>query len=178
MHELRSVIAQAIQADPATYSEVVLEKKPDDYCRWIQSPNSWGGQIELDILSKHFDVEICSIDVQSLRVDKYNEGKPQRCILVYSGIHYDVIAASPSEYPYEKAYAPPDFDVKVFDANDEVVLSTAVKLCAKLQKQGYFTDTAAFSLRCNVCGGMFTGEAGATEHASETGHYDFGEAAA
>ena len=175
MHELRSIIAQAIQADPETFSDVVLERAPDDYCRWIQTPDAWGGQIELEILSKHFDVEICSIDVQTLRVDRYNEGRPTRCILVYSGIHYDVVALSQSDPPHDKAHLPPEFDVKVFDARDEEVLQKAVGLCRLLQRQGYFTDTAAFSVKCNVCGGVFVGEAGATEHAKQTGHYDFGE---
>lgn len=64
MTELRSLVAGAIQADPDTYSQVVLEQKPDDYCRWIQTPDAWGGFIEMGILAKHFDIEICSIDVQ------------------------------------------------------------------------------------------------------------------
>ncbi|MCJ1446064.1 MAG: ubiquitin-specific protease otu1 [Stictis urceolatum] len=176
MHELRSVIAQTIQANPDKYSAVVLERNPDDYCKWIQSEDAWGGFIELDILSRHFDIEISSIDVQTLRVDKFNEGKPKRCILVYSGIHYDVIALSPSEPPlFDKAYAPPDFDVKVFDSFDEEVLQKAGDLCQVLQQQHYYTDTASFQVRCNVCGSVFKGERGATEHASQTGHYDFGE---
>ena len=33
MHELRSIIAQNVQADPKTYSAVILEQNPDDYCR-------------------------------------------------------------------------------------------------------------------------------------------------
>lgn len=176
MTELRSVIAQHIQAHPEEYPAVVLEKDPDDYCRWIQSENSWGGAIELDILSKHFDIEICSIDVQTLRVDRWNEGKPKRCILVYSGIHYDVIALSASDPPYTTAYAPPEFDEKIFDAVDQAVLETAVELCRVLQRQHYYTDMGAFTVRCNVCGGSFKGEKGATEHAKKTGHYDFGEA--
>lgn len=85
MTELRSIIAQNIQANPDTYSAVVLDQQPDDYCRWIQTEDAWGGAIELDILSKHFDVEISSIDVQTLRTDRFNEGRPERCILVYSG---------------------------------------------------------------------------------------------
>ena len=173
--ELRSVIAQNIQSDPEIYPAVVLEKDPDDYCRWIQTENAWGGAIELDILSKHFEIEICSIDVQTLRVDRYNEGKPSMCILVYSGIHYDVIATSPSDPPYTNAYAPPEFDVKVYSSGDQVVLEKAVELCRVLQGQHYFTDTSAFSVLCNVCGKVCTGEQGATEHAKETGHYDFGE---
>ncbi|MCJ1295266.1 ubiquitin-specific protease otu1 [Xylographa carneopallida] len=177
MQELRSIIAQTIQAQPDAYPAVVLEKDPDDYCRWIQTSDAWGGAIELDILSRHFDIEICSIDVQALRVDRFNEGRPSRCILVYSGIHYDTIALSPSDPPYEHAFAPPEFDTKVFEASDDGVLEKAVELCKVLHGQHYYTDTAGFSVRCNICGGVFTGEKGATEHASKTGHYDFGEAA-
>lgn len=176
MAELRSVVAQTIQENPDTYSEVVLEKKPDDYCRWIQNENSWGGGIELSILSKHFDIEICSIDVQTLRVDKFNEGPPTRCVLVYSGIHYDTIALSPSDPPFTHAYAPPEFDTKIFDAADLLVLERSLELCKILQSKHYFTDTAGFHIRCNTCGGTFIGEKGATQHAAQTGHYDFGEA--
>jgi ubiquitin thioesterase OTU1 len=64
MPELRSIVAGAIQQDSEKYTTVVLEKKPDDYCRWIQTPDAWGGDIEMGILAKHFEVEICSIDVQ------------------------------------------------------------------------------------------------------------------
>lgn len=176
MTELRSVVAQTIQANRGEYSVAVLEKSPDDYCRWIQNENSWGGGIELSILSKHFDVEICSIDVQTLRVDRFNEGASTRCIVVYSGIHYDTIALSPSDPPYTHAYAPPEFDTKIFDAADPVVLERAVELCRILQEKHYFTDTAGFRVRCNTCGGIFVGEKGATQHATQTGHYDFGEA--
>lgn len=175
MTELRSIVAQTIQAQPDLYPEVVLEKKPNDYCRWIQTEDAWGGGIELSILSKHFEVEICSIDVQSLRVDRFNEGAPTRCVVVYSGIHYDTIALSPSDEPYTHAYAPPEFDTKIFDAADPVVLERAVELCQILKGKHYFTDTAGFQIKCNVCGGVFVGEKGASEHAAETGHYDFGE---
>jgi ubiquitin thioesterase OTU1 len=175
MHELRSIIAQTIQAQPEKYSDAVLGRSRDDYCRWIQTTDAWGGAIELNILSQHFEIEICSIDVQTLRIDRFNEAAAKRCVLVYSGIHYDVVALSPSDPPFEKAYAPPDFDTKVFEKADEEVLEYAVALCESLQDRHYFTDTASFTIRCNVCGGTFAGEKGATEHATATGHYDFGE---
>ncbi|GKZ29687.1 aminotransferase [Aspergillus brasiliensis] len=176
MTELRSVVAQTIQAHPNLYTEAVLEKKPDEYCRWIQNEDSWGGGIELSILSKHFDIEICSIDVQTLRIDRFNEGAPMRCIVVYSGIHYDTIALSPSSPPYTHSDVPPDFDTKVFDAADPLVLEKSQELCQVLQSRHYYTDTAGFRLRCNTCGGTFVGERGATQHAEQTGHVDFGEA--
>lgn len=176
MTELRSIVAQTIQAQPDVYSDAVLDKKADDYCRWIQSEDAWGGAIELNILSKQFGVEICSIDVQTLRVDHFNEGQATRCFVVYSGIHYDMIALSPSDPPFNHAYAPPDFDTRVFDAADPVIMEKALELCRTLQQRHYFTNTATFKIRCNTCGGQFVGEKGATEHASKTGHYDFGEA--
>ena len=175
MHELRSVIAQTIQEQPEQYSDAILEKSRDDYCRWIQTQDAWGGFIELNILSQHFDIEICSIDVQTLRVDRFNEGAAKRCILVYSGIHYDVVALSPSEAPYQSAVAPPELDEKVFESSDKEILARALDLCKILQERNYFTDTAAFSVKCNVCNAIVTGEDGAIKHVKQTGHQNFGE---
>ncbi|KAE8450031.1 hypothetical protein EG329_007170 [Mollisiaceae sp. DMI_Dod_QoI] len=175
MTELRSLVAGAIQADPETYSQVVLEQKPDDYCRWIQTPDAWGGFIELGILAKHFDIEICSIDVQTLRVDRFNEGRPTRCILVYSGIHYDTIVQSPSEPPHLTATNPPEFDVRVWDSDDDYILTKALELCKKLQAKHYFTDTGGMAIKCNICGVVVYGEGQAAGHAGQTGHYDMAE---
>lgn len=169
MNELRSIVAQTIQSNPETYSKAVLDNKdPDEYCRWIQSEDAWGGQIELNIISHHFDVEICSIDVQGLRIDRYNEGRPKRCIVVYSGIHYDTIALNPFD-------SSPESDKKMFDTADDVILASALELCQMLKGKGYYTDTAAFKIRCKQCGATCIGEIGATEHASQTGHYNFDE---
>ncbi|KAH0543968.1 hypothetical protein FGG08_001735 [Glutinoglossum americanum] len=176
MNELRSLTASAIQENPETYPEVVLGERPDKYCEWIQMESSWGGGIELAILSQHFDIEICSIDVQSLRVDRYNEGRPTRCIIVYSGIHYDTICYSPSDPPHAHAFAPPDFDTKVFNADDHIILTKALELCKILQGKNYFTDTAGFTVKCNTCGATFKGEKGAAAHNKKTGHADFSEA--
>jgi ubiquitin thioesterase OTU1 len=177
MTELRSVVAQTIQSQPDLYTEGMLEKKPADYCQWIQREDSWGGGIELSILSQHFDIEICSINVQDCRVDKFNEGKPTRCMLVYSGIHYDVCAVAPY------SGADPEFDRKVFEVvrvegEDEVdggALAGALELCRGLQKRHYFTDTHGFRLKCNQCGEGGNGQQWAVQHARSTGHGDFGE---
>lgn len=175
MPELRSLVATYIQADPETYSKVVLEQNPDDYCRWIQTSDAWGGFIEMGILSKHFEIEICSIDVQSLRVDKFNEGAPTRCILVYSGIHYDTIVQSPSEPPHTRADSPPEFDKRVWNTDDDVILITALELCKRLQAKHYYTDTGGMAIRCNECGVVIYGEKQASGHATQTGHYDMNE---
>ncbi|KAG9234245.1 putative ubiquitin thioesterase otu1 [Amylocarpus encephaloides] len=175
MPELRALVASAIQAEPEVYTKVVLEQKPDDYCRWIQTADAWGGAIEMGILSKHFEVEICSIDVQSLRIDKFNESAPTRCMLVYSGIHYDTIVQSPSDPPHTKADAPPDFDRRIWDGDDEEILIAAQDLCRKLQEKHYFTDTGGMAIKCGVCGVVVYGEGQASGHAQQTGHYDMAE---
>ncbi|PVI03278.1 OTU-domain-containing protein [Periconia macrospinosa] len=172
MTELRSLVAQAIQADPDMYNEAILQRKPDEYCQWISYSDSWGGGIELSILSKEFDIEICSINVQDLRVDRFNEGRPKRCILVYSGIHYDTVAFVPEGGPTYDT----ENDVKLFDASDDTILEAARQLCGELRKKHYFTDTQKFNIKCNKCGWKGAGEKGAVKHAEETGHMDFGEA--
>ncbi|KAL2358183.1 zinc finger protein [Cryomyces antarcticus] len=177
MTELRSLVAQAIQAQPDFYTAAFLDgKEPDAYCKWIQREDSWGGGVELSILSQHFGIEICSINVQDLRVDRFNEGSPTRCIVVYSGIHYDAIAISPSESPHAKADLPAELDIKQFDAADPLPLEAARELCGVLKKRHYFTDTAGFGIKCNVCGWQGKGEKRAVEHATSTGHMNFGEA--
>ncbi|KAF2814176.1 OTU-domain-containing protein [Mytilinidion resinicola] len=175
MTELRSVVAQAIQSDPEKYNAVTLEQTPDEYCKWIQMESSWGGSIELTILSEQLGVEICSIDVENLHVYRFNEGQPRRCIVVYSGVHYDTIAISPSDPPHTHADLGAELDQKVFDADADEILEAAVELCRKLQKGGYYTNTQKFSIKCNLCGWRGKGEKEAVKHATATGHSDFGE---
>jgi ubiquitin thioesterase OTU1 len=193
--ELRSIIAQAIRSNPELYTKVVLEQEPENYCAWIQTQDAWGGAIELGILAQHFEVEICSIDVQvhlssfstigakltisqSGRVDKYNEGALTRCILVYSGIHYDTIACSPSDYPHNIASNPPEFDTRMWDSDDSEILEKAKALCKKLNAKHYYTDTGGMAIKCKICGIVVYGEAQAGTHAQQTGHYDMAEVTA
>ncbi|CCU80507.1 OTU-like cysteine protease [Blumeria hordei DH14] len=175
MTELRALIASVIQAERSTYTKVVLEKSPDEYCRWIQSPDAWGGAIELVILANHFDIEVCSIDVQSLRIDRFNEGRPTRCILVYSGVHYDTIAQTPSDPPHTKSQYPPEFDQRVWNSDDNQILDAALELCRKLKAKKYYTDTARLKIKCNVCGIIVYGEQQAAKHAHQFSHFDMAE---
>lgn len=113
--------------------------------------------------------------LQSLRIDRFNEGRPTRCILVYSGIHYDTIVQSPSDPPYTKADNPAELDIRVWDSDDNEILIKAQDLCRKLQAQHYFTDTGGMPIKCGVCGWVGYGEGQASTHAQQTGHYDMAE---
>ncbi|KAL1413133.1 ubiquitin-specific protease otu1 [Vanrija albida] len=167
---LRKVVADAIKADPVNYSDVILGRPRDEYITKILHKDTWGGAIELSIFAQHYKTEICSFDVATGRCDRFGEGSYEsRCLLVYSGIHYDAITLSPLET------SPPSFHTTVFPVNEDDILPTAEKLVTTLRKRHYFTDTANFDLKCGVCGVGLKGEKGAREHAMQTGHVDFGE---
>jgi ubiquitin thioesterase OTU1 len=92
-----------------------------------------------------------------------------RCIVVYSGIHYDRIA-----FAMDLGY-PPDFDTTQWPTEDDQVLQKASELAQKLREQHYFTDTTDFIITCQVCGWVGEGTKGAATHIKETGHSEFVE---
>ena len=116
---MRDIIVGAVSSQPALYSEVLLGKPNAEYCQWILKGESWGGAIEVSILSKYYAVEIDVVgkrmvcprgvvvqsrcqrhshcvfvsptDTQSGRIDRFGEDMeyPKRIFLLYDGIHYD-----------------------------------------------------------------------------------------
>ncbi|KAJ2882163.1 ubiquitin-specific protease otu1 [Coemansia aciculifera] len=168
---LREMVCQGILENPELYNEAVLEKPIAEYCHWISQSSSWGGGIEMAILSETFSVEICSIDISSLRIDRFGEEKyTRRVILLYSGIHYDYVAFASS------ANAPRDFDQTEFGVVlgvDDAVLAAAVELAAALRsRQNYFAASSA-RIKCNECSQVVHGESEAQFHATTTGHTSF-----
>ena len=113
--------------------------------------------------------------IRAYHADVFATGAQRRCILVYSGIHYDSVSLSPNDRLGFGRKSEPEDDVKTFDSDDDVVLATALDLCRKLREKHYYTDTANFTIKCNICGWAGNGEKGATEHAAATGHMNFGE---
>ena len=77
---------------------------------------------------------------QTQNLISFGEGKRDQCILVYSGIHYDRIAFSYSEYPYTDPTLPPEMDRTIWSVEDEEVLSKAQELVEKLYNAHYFTN--------------------------------------
>ena len=87
--------------DPVNYPEVVLGRPPMEYVSWILEPHSWGGGIELAILSDHFQTELWAVDILTLRFDRFGQDADHArvALLLYSGIHYDalVVAMDPAQ---------------------------------------------------------------------------------
>ncbi|CAO3622667.1 unnamed protein product [Cunninghamella blakesleeana] len=169
-NKLRQVIAKTIEEDPDTYSDVTLGQTREKYIEWILKENSWGGAIELAIFSKHYDIEIASIDVQSGRIDRFGEGSfNERVFVLYSGIHYDALAFAPMEN------SPIEFDQTRFPVADELILKAAQNLASVLRRDHKYTDTTNFTLKCEICQAGLIGEKDAHAHAASTGHTSFAE---
>ena len=125
----------------------------EEYISTILKPSSWGGAIELAILAKHYGTEIDSVDVETGRIDKFTPppeiDSHNRCVLVYSGIHYDAATLAPM------LDVPDDFHQTIVsrttDGDDDPVLVSAKKLADKLRAKRAYTNTATFDLRCQVC---------------------------
>jgi ubiquitin thioesterase OTU1 len=170
--QLRSIVADAIREDQS-YTSAILGKDRDEYIKWIQRPTAWGGSIELTILSKHLGECIMSLDVESGRVDVYNEQSDNFIMVIYTGIHYDTVVYTPLDDLDDTSC-----DIGVFEqgsALGQEFIEAVKKLGLKLNHKGYVTNTSTFAVRCIDCGAVIHGEREVTQHANKTGHYNFGE---
>lgn len=55
---MREYIAKTVKSDPVIFNEGILGRKNSEYCDWIRDSSSWGGSIEIMILSKHYKVNL------------------------------------------------------------------------------------------------------------------------
>jgi hypothetical protein len=110
---LRNLVASKIESDHTTYSEAMLGRTNSEYSKWIRRGNtfgvracvlfvfesidrfqddSWGGGIELAILTQEYEIEICVINTECEgRIDYFGEDRhfPYRVFLLYNNLHYD-----------------------------------------------------------------------------------------
>lgn len=122
-NEMRRECVEAVAANKNFFNTEVLGQKNEDYVRWISQPSSWGGHIELIILSFMYQTEIVALDLQSSRMEIVGEGKgySTRVFLVYTGNHYDAIASTPGAGGLERN------DQVMFNSNDKRVFDQAVQ---------------------------------------------------
>lgn len=170
-NEMRSTVAAIITSDPATYNEAVLGRPPEEYVEWIMTPSHWGGAIEVSILSKVYETELCVFEVTSEHVDFFGEDAqyPRRALLLYDGLHYDLLVEvdSPS--------APASEEKTVFPRSDTRIVQLAREFMHQRHVEHKYTDTANFKLKCLVCQAGLRGDQDAVRHAQATGHQNFSE---
>ncbi len=127
-----------------------------------------GGAIEISILSKYYKIEMCVVDIQTGRVDRFGEDCEylKRVFILYDGIHFDPLYLEKADGSTIQTR---------FLASDVNIMLQAVELGNEFRKTKQFTDTSNFKLRCLVCQNGMTGQKQAQEHAKSTGHMNFGE---
>lgn len=88
---LREIIAQHVSNDKDSFNEAILGKPNAEYCDWIRKADSWGGAIEVAILSNYYGVEIAVVDITNALINRFGEDKDygMRVFLLFDGIHYD-----------------------------------------------------------------------------------------
>lgn len=166
VQELRELVAGIILSDPDKYSTVMLGRTNEEYAEWIMKGESWGGAIELSILSESYETELHVVDIQTNRIDKFGQNRQYftKALLIYDGIHYDPLVCHTATG-----------EVTMFTVDDEQVAALALNMAREAQQARQFTDTANFSLRCLVCGQQLVGQKDAQAHAEQTQHMNFGE---
>jgi len=165
--DVRQLAASCILQDPETYNEAFLGKSNADYVDWLCKKEHWGGAIELNVLSRHYEVEINVADIQSGRIDRFGEDAhyKNRVFLLYDGIHYDALAMEENGAIAQTTFLTSDHNKQI----------EALQVAEECKKQRQFTDLAGFTLRCLICNTPLKGQTQAQEHAKQTQHMNFGE---
>ena len=167
---MRQIIIDEIRQNPNKFNETYLGRSNDEYIEYILKPDTWGGAIELQILSEYFQTEIASIDIKSLRVDCYGETSnfSKRIYILYNGIHYDPLVMSfGSNYP-------DDMDMTIFGYDDVEAYTKFMEYAKDFNKNKDYVDfTEKPKLKCSACKDVFCNQNQAAVHATNTGHWDF-----
>ncbi|CAH2071828.1 unnamed protein product, partial [Iphiclides podalirius] len=164
---MRQIIAMEVASDHETYSEAMLGKPNAEYCTWIQQPSSWGGAIEVAILSRFYGIEMAVVDTLNAIINRFGEDKNygQRVFLLFDGVHYDPLYLEQSDGGVQT----------IFPSEDMAIYKEAEQLAHEAKSSRQFTDLNKFTLKCMVCSKLLTGQAEAQKHAKETMHTNFGE---
>lgn len=106
-HMLRQRLrcAESVMKDQDKYTDVFLGGLSTlRYCDRMKTLDTWGGAIELNVLSEFFKIEIISFDIAGsrkgpmvYRFPAAGHGFTKRVFLVYNLNHYDTIAFVPSK---------------------------------------------------------------------------------
>lgn len=164
--ELRQVVITEIRGHPDIYTPAMLGCSVDEYCRWISHPDHWGGYIEIQILSKHFQVEICVLHIEDCHIVPVNScHADQRIFILYDNIHYDAVVFRGFGIEERRK-------VKV---TDEVASTLALDMARLLQRAGAYTNPKTATMKCDNCGKICQGRNEAEQHGKVTGHCSFSQ---
>ncbi|XP_067126642.1 ubiquitin thioesterase OTU1-like [Centruroides vittatus] len=168
-YSLRVIIADAVAADPQTYNETYLDQSSENYCNWILKEDSWGGAIELSILSNYYGIEIVVVNIVSTSLHKFGEDKnySERILLIYNGTHYDPLM-------FER-FGDEDDIQTLFPTSNEEFLKMALEIARELKSIDFNSrdNHEELILKCFICKTLFENKSEAQRHYENSGHYAF-----
>ncbi len=170
----RTMIGHTILSERGKIYRHWLEgKTQQEYARWIQDNEKWGGDVDMRILGDLLGLVIKAVNIQTGQIFSFGnqEGDPNVIFVLYDGIHYDAIVMKTEDasgVTIKKIFA-------LNSAEDIEMEKMSKELAARLKEQRQFTNTSTFTLRCMVCSEGLTGETEAQDHAKRTGHQNFSE---
>ena len=162
---IRSIISMVILDNPTEYNKAVLEKDPEDYCEWIMRGDSWGGGIEIAILSKYFMLNIGVVDIKNLTIEYFGNNYSNTIYLLYDNVHYDVFY-----------YETDDKKITgVFKSDDTKAKDEILEIAVELKRHKQYVDTQNYSIKCMECNFLMKGNDDVIEHSKKTGHTNFNQ---
>ncbi|KPI90539.1 hypothetical protein ABL78_0299 [Leptomonas seymouri] len=129
---IRQECVRAILEHPEMFNRNTLGMDPADYAAWLSNKDTWGGAIELEVLSFLYKTEMFALDLQSSTVQKFGTGMGYtvRVFLVYTGNHYDCIAMNPTYNSSSERE-----DQTLFNSRDDNILKRATRFVAEEGKK-------------------------------------------
>ena len=161
--ELREICALTILGDSEKYSQVYLEKDPQDYASFIRSPSEYGGEVEILILAQLKQVIISVVSLQSLTILTYSPETDgvkslKRIYILYNGQHYDALVGSDGKF---------QFDESETDVVDKLALALASEEKGKRDLE--LRTRIRKKIRCS-CGAIVSNTAEFQSHAQTVEH--------
>ena len=168
---LREHCALTVLSDKTRYTELYLEKDPDDYAEWIRGPLNYGGAIEIFILADFLQVTISIINLQqeNLTVITYppeapvEEGKKRNIYILYTGQHYDAIVSIDGRCMFEYS------DEETVKSLDALAISLATEEKRKWELE--LRTRQRKKIKCS-CGVIVDDAEAFKEHATTVDHGD------
>lgn len=154
VRELRQIVAKMIEEDPDYYQHWISEPL-QTYCDSIRKDETWGGDVELQCLSRHFQQEICVVNSISCGLINYGESENfgSRILLLYDGIHYDPLA-----------YEVGNTMTCTFSTDNDDIVDKALDVARQVHSTGQFTNIQSMVMQCATCKIFFKDVKEATKH--------------
>ena len=159
---LREYIGKIIIDNPLKWTSEILGSTPSNYKTMINKKSSWGGEIEIIILSQYFDIEILVISINPYNINRFGaEGHRKRIYLLYTGSHYNLLVRNFID-------AKENIDVTIFSKANIFTLRAAEQASKKYMQK--FSEEFAQDFACSVCDFNCKSKSMASAHGQETGH--------